>query len=58
MDATTERVDVLKGSSSLLYGILNPGGVINLISKNHSISGRDASADGQTATAAVPVRLM
>ena len=33
MDATTDRVEVLKGSASLLYGILSPGGVINLISK-------------------------
>ncbi len=33
LDATTERVEVLKGSASLLYGILNPGGVINVVSK-------------------------
>ncbi len=33
LDATTERVEVLKGSASLLYGIQNPGGVINIISK-------------------------
>ncbi|MBJ3814920.1 TonB-dependent siderophore receptor [Shimwellia pseudoproteus] len=33
LDATTERVEVLKGSASLLYGILNPGGMINVISK-------------------------
>lgn len=26
MDATTDRVEVLKGSASLLYGILSPGG--------------------------------
>ncbi|WP_083652051.1 TonB-dependent receptor [Pseudomonas sp. PA27(2017)] len=31
--ATTERVEVLKGPSSMLYGILDPGGVINVISK-------------------------
>ncbi len=30
---TTERVEVLKGPSSLLYGIQEPGGVINVISK-------------------------
>ncbi|WP_416367136.1 TonB-dependent siderophore receptor [Pseudomonas tohonis] len=31
--ATAERVEVLKGPSSMLYGILDPGGVINVISK-------------------------
>jgi iron complex outermembrane recepter protein len=30
---TTERVEVLKGPSSLLYGIQDPGGVVNVISK-------------------------
>ena len=30
---TTERVEVLKGPSSLLYGIQEPGGVVNVISK-------------------------
>lgn len=55
-DATTERVEVLKGSASLLYGIQNPGGVINLISKKpqyqwHSkISGKAASAGGGSGT--------
>ena len=33
LDATTDRVEVLKGSASLLYGIQNPGGVINIVSK-------------------------
>lgn len=32
-NATTDHVEVLKGSASLLYGIQNPGGVINVISK-------------------------
>lgn len=32
-DATTDHIEVLKGSSSLLYGILNPGGMINVVSK-------------------------
>ncbi|SUE06973.1 Ferric hydroxamate uptake [Pantoea agglomerans] len=36
-DATTERVEVLKGSSSLLYGIQNPGGIINVVSKKTAI---------------------
>ncbi|AEB59781.1 TonB-dependent siderophore receptor [Ectopseudomonas mendocina] len=32
-DATTDRVEVLKGPASLLYGALEPGGLINVISK-------------------------
>lgn len=31
--ATTERVEVLKGPTSTLYGIQEPGGVINVVSK-------------------------
>ncbi|WP_407316807.1 TonB-dependent siderophore receptor [Pseudomonas sp. nanlin1] len=31
--ATTERVEVLKGPASMLYGALEPGGLINVISK-------------------------
>lgn len=31
--ATSERVEVLKGPASLLYGALEPGGLINVISK-------------------------
>lgn len=31
--ASAERVEVLKGPSSMLYGILDPGGVINVVSK-------------------------
>lgn len=52
LDATTDRVEVLKGSSSLLYGILNPGGVINIISKkpqyqwNTTVYGHYASTGG------------
>ncbi|MFC3394871.1 TonB-dependent siderophore receptor [Brenneria rubrifaciens] len=52
MDASIERVEVLKGSASLMYGILNPGGVINLISKkpqytwNTRISGQSSSEGG------------
>lgn len=33
LNATAESVEVLKGPSSLLYGIMDPGGVINVISK-------------------------
>lgn len=31
--ATTDRVEVLKGPASMLYGALEPGGLINVISK-------------------------
>jgi len=33
LNASTERVEVLKGPASLLYGIQDPGGVINVVSK-------------------------
>ncbi|MGC5702511.1 TonB-dependent receptor [Pseudomonas sp. NFXW11] len=33
LNATAERVEVLKGPSSLLYGIQDPGGVVNVVSK-------------------------
>ncbi len=33
MNATAERIEVLKGPSSLLYGIQDPGGVVNIVSK-------------------------
>ncbi|MGK3138526.1 TonB-dependent siderophore receptor [Pantoea trifolii] len=55
-DATTERVEVLKGSASLLYGIQNPGGVINVISKkpqyvwHTKVSGRISSEGGGAGT--------
>lgn len=56
MDATTDRVEVLKGSASLLYGILSPGGIINLISKkpqydwNTRLSGATNSFGGGSGT--------
>ncbi|WP_034943983.1 TonB-dependent siderophore receptor [Erwinia oleae] len=56
LNAATERVEVLKGSASLLYGIQNPGGVINVVSKKpqyewHSrMSGRYASEGGGAGT--------
>jgi iron complex outermembrane receptor protein len=55
-DATTERVEVLKGSASLLYGIQNPGGVINVTSKkpqyewHTKVSGRTSSEGGGAGT--------
>lgn len=32
MSATTDRIEILKGPASLLYGALEPGGLINVIS--------------------------
>lgn len=51
LDATTDHVEVLKGSSSLLYGILNPGGMINVVSKKpqyewHTIVGGHYNSTG------------
>lgn len=53
--ATTERVEVLKGPASLLYGALEPGGLINVISKQPEyqqrtqISGETSSEGGGNA---------
>ncbi|WP_094193872.1 TonB-dependent siderophore receptor [Bradyrhizobium viridifuturi] len=33
LNATVESVEVLKGPASLLYGIMDPGGIVNTISK-------------------------
>ncbi|RPE30212.1 iron complex outermembrane receptor protein [Acinetobacter sp. BIGb0102] len=33
MNATVEQVEVLKGPASLLYGIMDPGGVVNVVTK-------------------------
>ena len=55
-DATTESVEVLKGPASLLYGIQEPGGVINVISKKPqrdaqtTISAQSSSFGGGAAT--------
>lgn len=49
---TTERIEVLKGPSSLLYGIQDPGGVINVVTKKpqkeakYSVSGFGTSVGG------------
>ncbi|WP_372876171.1 TonB-dependent siderophore receptor [Pseudomonas sp.] len=39
-DATSERVEVLKGPASLLYGALEPGGLVNVISKKPAYASR------------------
>uniref|UniRef100_UPI004054421B TonB-dependent siderophore receptor n=1 Tax=Pseudomonas sp. TaxID=306 RepID=UPI004054421B len=50
--ATTERVEVLKGPASLLYGAQEPGGLINVISKQpeylrySKVSGEHSSFGG------------
>nr|WP_256836803.1 TonB-dependent siderophore receptor [Pseudomonas oleovorans] len=47
--ATTERVEVLKGPASLLYGALEPGGLINVISKKPQYQwGTQLSADSSS----------
>lgn len=49
---TTERVEVLKGPSSMLYGIQDPGGVINVVTKKpqlkekYTVSGFGSSFGG------------
>ncbi|UMP73732.1 TonB-dependent receptor plug domain-containing protein [Klebsiella pneumoniae] len=53
-NAATERVEVLKGPASTLYGILDPGGLINVITKrperqfSGSVSGTPTSFGGGT----------
>jgi iron complex outermembrane receptor protein len=42
LNATAERVEVLKGPASLLYGIQDPGGVINVVSKRPELQSYDA----------------
>ena len=49
---TTERIEVLKGPSSTLYGIQDPGGIINVVTKKplleamRSVSGYTSSYGG------------
>ncbi|WP_248738266.1 TonB-dependent siderophore receptor [Pseudomonas sp. MWU12-2029] len=38
MNATVDRVEVLKGPASLLYGIQDPGGVVNMVSKKPELT--------------------
>jgi iron complex outermembrane recepter protein len=48
-DAASESVEVLKGPSSLLYGIMDPGGVINIVSKKPQLeAGTTVSVTGST----------
>lgn len=42
MNAAAESVEVLKGPASLLYGIMDPGGVINVVSKKPRLKQRSA----------------
>lgn len=42
LNATAERVEVLKGPASLLYGIQDPGGVINVVSKRPQLPSANA----------------
>lgn len=42
LNASTERVEVLKGPASLLYGIQDPGGVINVVSKRPQLQAYNA----------------
>jgi len=37
LNANADSVEVLKGPASLLYGIMDPGGVINIVSKRPSL---------------------
>ena len=39
--ANVERVEVLKGPSSVLYGAMNPGGLINIVTKQPSAKRAD-----------------
>lgn len=54
LSATTDHVEVLKGPASLLYGALDPGGLINVISKqpqytqSTTVSGSAYSEGGGT----------
>ena len=42
LNATAERVEVLKGPASLLYGIQDPGGVVNVVSKKPQLEPSNA----------------
>ena len=42
LNASAERIEVLKGPASLLYGIQDPGGVINVVSKRPQLESANA----------------
>ena len=42
LNAAAESVEVLKGPASLLYGLMDPGGVINVVSKKPQLERRTA----------------
>ena len=44
-NANVERVEVLKGPASVLYGMQNPGGVINVVTKKPSYEGHKTTLD-------------
>lgn len=62
--ATTERVEVLKGPSSMLYGVLDPGGVVNVITKKPelqqrgsvSVNGTSFNGGGATVDVTGPIQ--
>lgn len=47
MDANVERVEVIKGPSSVLYGNLEPGGIVNVVTKRpEATASRQAELGG------------
>jgi len=42
LNASVDRVEVLKGPASLLYGIQDPGGVVNMVSKKPQVQAYNA----------------
>jgi iron complex outermembrane receptor protein len=49
LNAAADSVEVLKGPTSLLYGIMDPGGVVNVVSKQPSLTPyRAISLSGST----------
>jgi iron complex outermembrane receptor protein len=49
LNASAERIEVLKGPSTLLYGIQDPGGVVNVVSKRPQMTAYNAlTARGST----------
>ncbi|WP_230771286.1 TonB-dependent siderophore receptor [Sphingomonas sp. Leaf4] len=56
-NAATQSVEVLKGPASLLYGIMDPGGVINLVSRKPLLDAQGSAALTGSAYAAGRVGL-